>query len=308
MRLVVTGTKGQIARALIAAGTESEVEVIAVGRPNLDLLDPKSVRNALVIAKPDVVVNAAAYTAVDRAEGESEQAFAINAGGAGAVAEAAREMQVPVIQLSTDYVYDGTKTEPYVEDDPVAPCNVYGASKLAGEGAVRAATPNHVVLRTAWIYSPYGKNFVRTMLQLAQAKEEIRVVADQRGCPTSAREIARAIVSVAQRVRHDSSPSLRGIYHLAGSGETTWADFAETIFSQVERKWKRRPTVRRISTQEFPTPARRPQNSRLNCNMLKMHYGVHMPDWQESLRVCLEEIDDARESLGGLRIPQDGKP
>ncbi len=259
MRIVVTGTKGQVAQALVSAGGESEV--IAVGRPSLDLTDPESVRSALMSAEPDVLVNAAAYTAVDRAEGESEQAFAINARGAGAVAEAARELQVPVIQLSTDYVYDGTKTEPYVEADRVAPCNVYGASKLAGEDAVRAATPNHVILRTAWVYSPFGKNFVRTMLQLAQTKEEVRVIADQRGCPTSAREIARAIVSVAQRLGHDSNPSLRGIYHLAGSGETTWADLADTIFSQIERKWKRRPAVRRISTEEFPTPARRPQNS-----------------------------------------------
>ncbi len=291
MRIVVTGTKGQVVQALISAGGESEV--IAVGRPSLDLTDSESVRSALMSAEPDVVVNAAAYTAVDRAEGESEHAFAMNAGGAGAVAEAAREMHVPVIQLSTDYVYDGTKTEPYVEADRVAPCNVYGASKLAGEDAVRAATPNHVILRTAWVYSPFGKNFVRTMLQLAQTKAEIRVVADQWGCPTSAREIARAVVSVAQRVRHDLSPSLRGIYHLAGSGETTWADFADTIFCQIERKWKRRPAVRRISTEEFPTPARRPQNSRLNCNKLKRDYGVNIPDWQESLRVCLEEIDGA---------------
>jgi dTDP-4-dehydrorhamnose reductase len=291
MRIVVTGTKGQVAQALVSAGGESEI--IAVGRPSLDLTDPESVRRALIIAEPDVVVNAAAYTTVDRAESEREQVFRINADGAGAVAEAAREMQVPVIQLSTDYVYDGTKTEPYVEDDPVAPCNVYGASKLAGEGAVLAATPNHVILRTAWVYSPVGKNFVRTMLRFAQTNEEVRVVADQLGCPTSAREIARSIVSVAQRVRHDSSPSLRGIYHLAGSGETTWADFADTIFCQIERKWKRRPAVRRISTQEFPTPARRPQNSRLNCEKVKRHYGLNIPDWQESLRVCLEEIDDA---------------
>jgi dTDP-4-dehydrorhamnose reductase len=194
MRIVVTGRQGQVARALWEAGTAQGVEVITLGRPELDLAVPETIEPALRAASPDIVVNAAAYTAVDHAESEPEIAAKINEAGASAVAAAAKTLCAPMIHLSTDYVFDGAKTSTYVEEDPVSPTSAYGASKVAGEQAVAAANSNHVILRTAWVYAPYGKNFVRTMLALAETRQEVRVVADQWGCPTYAPDIADAII------------------------------------------------------------------------------------------------------------------
>src|SRR5262249_37039342 len=193
MRIAVTGRQGQVARALSEAGMAIDVEVIMLGRPELDLAKPESIEPALRAASPDIVVNAAAYTAVDQAESEPEIAAKINKAGAGTVAAAAKALRAPIIHLSTDYVFDGAKTSAYVEEDPVAPTSAYGASKLAGEQAVAASNSDLVILRTAWVYAPYGKNFVRTMLALAETRQEVRLVADQWGCPTYAPDIADAI-------------------------------------------------------------------------------------------------------------------
>ena len=245
-------------------------EIIHLGRPQLDLAVPETVEPALKAAAPDIVVNAAAYTAVDQAEREPEIASAVNGTGAGAVAEAARALGVPVIHLSTDYVFDGNKTSAYVEEDLVAPASVYGASKLAGEQAVAAATDDHVILRTAWVYAPYGKNFVRTMLALAESRDEVRVVADQLGSPTYAPDIAVAIVGIARNLlRNPCDPLLRGIFHLAGSGETSWAGFASAIFAFLAAKGLRKPVLTPIASADYPTPARRPANSRLNCRQAR---------------------------------------
>jgi len=291
MRIAVTGRQGQVARALVEAGRALGVEIITLGRPQLDLAEPGTVEPAIRAASPDVVVNAAAYTAVDQAEREPEIAAKINKDGAGAVAAAAKTLRTPIIHLSTDYVFDGAKTNAYVEDDPVAPTSAYGASKLAGEQAVAAANCDLVILRTAWVHAPYGKNFVRTMLALAETREEVRVVADQRGCPTYAPDIADAIIRTAHNLLKDrSDPRMRGIFHLAGTGETTWAGLADAIFEYLAGIGLRRPILTPITSAEYPTPARRPANSRLNCAKLASIHGVKLPPWQDSLATCLKRL------------------
>jgi dTDP-4-dehydrorhamnose reductase len=290
MRLAVTGRHGQVARALTELGPLLGVEVVPIGRPELDLAKPETVRPALAEAEPDIVTNAAAYTAVDQAEREPNQADTINAAGAGTVAAAARALGVPIIQLSTDYVFDGAKASPYL-DDPVAPTTIYGASKLAGEHAVAEITANHVILRTAWVYAPYGKNFVRTMLALASAREAVRVVADQHGCPTYASDLAVAIVAIARNLLekpHDHQ--LRGLFHLAGSGQTTWAEFAAAIFDLLAAKGGHKVVVTPIPSAEYPTPAHRPKNSRLDCNKVARHHSVQLPPWRASLKTCLDRL------------------
>lgn len=211
MRLAVTGKNGQVVSALQALAS-AELEIVALGRPELDLAQPETVLKALRAVKPDAVVSAAAYTAVDKAESEPDIAFAVNRDGARAVAQAASDIGIPVIHLSTDYVFDGTKATAYVESDPTGPTSVYGRSKLEGERAVAEATGNYAVLRTAWVYSEYGNNFVKTMLRLSENRDEINVVADQFGCPTSANDIAAAIVAIARKLVDDSSPRLRGVF------------------------------------------------------------------------------------------------
>jgi dTDP-4-dehydrorhamnose reductase len=291
IRIAVTGRQGQLARALAEAGPGLNVEIVNLGYPELDLAVPETVEAVLQAATPDIVVNAAAYTAVDLAEREPEQAYAVNATGAGAVAAAARTLGVPVIHLSTDYVFDGRQTTPYRETDPVAPSSVYGATKLAGEQAVAKATPDHVILRTAWLYAPYGKNFVRTMLSLARNRDEVRVVADQHGCPTYALDLAVAIIAVAQNVSNrPDHPQLRGVFHLAGDGETTWADFAAAIFAFVAAKGARTPKLTQISSADYPTAASRPLNSRLDCRKLARIHGLSLPSWRTSLKTCLERL------------------
>ncbi len=291
LRLVVTGREGQVVRSLIEAAPAAGIEVIALGRPDLDLAHPETIAAAIAAARPDVVVNAAAYTAVDQAEAEPEVAHLINATAAGAVAEAAAALGVPVIQISTDYVFDGTAGVPYGEEAAVGPTGVYGASKLAGEWAVAAANPDHVILRTAWVYAPFGKNFVRTMLRLGETRDEVRVVSDQHGCPTYAPDIAEAVIQVARNLK--ASPgdkTLRGVFHMAGAGETTWAGFAEAIFAFSGARGGRAVKVVPIPSHEYPTPARRPANSRLDCERLARVHHVRLPAWPEALQRCLARL------------------
>src|SRR6202161_2524505 len=238
MRIAVTGSTGQVANTLIERD-EGKVEIVALGRPALDLTDRAAVVAGLEAARPDVVVNAAAYTAVDKAEAEEALALRVNGEGAGHVAEAAKRLGVPLLHLSTDYVFDGALDRPYREDDPTGPTGAYGRSKLAGEKEVAARCEDSVILRTAWIYSPFGANFVRTMLRLNETRDEVGVVADQRGNPTSALDIADAGIAIAARMRDDASPALRGVFHMTGSGEATWADLAETVFHQAATRGRR---------------------------------------------------------------------
>jgi dTDP-4-dehydrorhamnose reductase len=289
MRVAVTGAKGQVATAL-AERAGPEFEILALSRPAFSLEDRDSVFAAIEAALPDVVVNAAAYTAVDRAEAEEDLATRVNGEGAGHVAEAAASIGTPLLHLSTDYVFDGALDRPYREDDPTCPVSAYGRSKLAGEERVAKLCPNSAILRTAWLYSPFGANFVRTMLRLNETRDEIAVVADQRGNPTSALDIADALLSVVKRIRYDSSPSLRGVFHVAGSGEATWAEFAEAIFEEVHTRGRHLTRVRRITSAEYPVPARRPANSRLDTEKLRRVYGLELPDWRPSLAACCARL------------------
>lgn len=291
MRVLVTGTQGQVARALIERGAAEGVAIEALGRPDYDLLHPSRLAEAIEASAADVVVNAAAYTAVDKAESEPEIAAAINGVAAGEIAGAAARRGVPIIQLSTDYVFDGALERPYREDDPLGPISAYGRSKLAGERAVVAANPRHVVLRTAWVYSPFGTNFVKTMLRLGETRDTVRVVADQKGSPTSAFDIADAILTIAGRLAATPSDArLHGVFHLVGTGEATWADFAQEIFAQAAPMGRAPVDVVPIATADYPTPARRPSNSRLNSDKLGEVYGVRLPDWRHSLTQCLERM------------------
>lgn len=291
LRLVVTGRVGQVTLALQERGPLRQVEVVALGRPLLDLTRPETIPSALRDARPDVIVNAAAYTAVDKAESEPGLALEVNAAGAGIVAQTAAAMGVPIIQLSTDYVFDGAAIHPYRESDPVDPLGVYGRSKLAGEQAVAAASPNHAIVRTAWVYSPFGTNFVKTMLRLAQTRDSIAVVADQRGCPTFALDLADGLLIMARNLRdRPKAPELRGIFHLSGSGEATWAGFAEAIFAASRALAGPTAAVVRIPTSNYPTPARRPQNSRLDGAKLAASHGVVLPAWPVSLQACVARL------------------
>jgi dTDP-4-dehydrorhamnose reductase len=296
-RMVVTGRQGQVARSLIEIGPASGFDMITAARPELDLAAPQTVEAAISDAVPDIIVSAAAYTAVDQAEREPDLARTVNTTGAGAVAAVANSLGIPIIHLSTDYVFDGQKATPYVENDEVAPINVYGATKLASEEAVAAASGNHCILRTSWVYAPYGNNFVRTMLSLA-GRDELKVVADQQGCPSYAPEIARAIIAIARNLLDQPDESgLRGIFHLAGEGETTWADFSEAIFALLHERGLPIPMVNRVTSSEYPTAARRPMNSRLNCTRLAKMHGIQLPPWRSSLRVCIDRLFNASKQL-----------
>lgn len=294
MRIAVTGKTGQVVTSLIERGAAAGHEVIALGRPELDLADPASVPRVIADAAPDVIVSAAAYTAVDKAESESELAHAVNNAGAGTVALAAKALGVPLIHISTDYVFDGKGDRPYRESDPTGPTGVYGASKLAGEEAVLTAYPEgSAVLRVAWVYSPFGGNFVKTMLRLAGDRDEISVVADQVGNPTSALDIADGVVKVATNLVADADPALRGIFHMTAGGEATWADFAEGIFAASAARGGPSAGVKRITTAQYPTPATRPANSRLDCGKIAAAHGVALPDWRGSLETVVARLQAA---------------
>ena len=289
MRILVTGREGQVVRSLVERGPEAGHEIIPLGRPELDLTaDPETIIDAISAERPDAIVSAAAYTAVDKAESEPDLAYAINARGAEAVAQAASRLGVPLIHLSTDYVFDGTKLAAYSEEDPTGPTSTYGASKLAGEQAVLAAHDDAVILRTAWVYSPYGANFVKTMLRLGETREEVGVVADQHGNPTSALDIADAVLAIASKLGSDPDPSLRGVFHMAGTGAATWADLAEAVFEARAKFGAPEVRVRRIGTQDFPTPAKRPSNSQLDGSKLERVHGVRLPEWRSSV---VETVD-----------------
>jgi dTDP-4-dehydrorhamnose reductase len=290
MRLLIAGAQGQLARAMIElAPVADDVTAFAVGRPALDLTAPASVLSALADFKPDVIVNAAAYTAVDRAEQEPEAAMALNAEGPARLAEAAARRGAVLIHISTDCVFDGAKSTPYVEDDPTGTLSAYGHSKLAGEEAVRAAAERHIILRTSWVFSPYGANFVRTMLRLAGERNELRVVDDRVGCPTYAPHLARAILDVARAVT-TGSDACWGTYHAAGTGAVTWCGFAREIMRfSAERGGPSVPVVP-ITPAEYPTTAERPMNSRLDCSKLAGEFGIRLPSWQEGLSNCLDRL------------------
>ena len=293
MTILVVGRSGQIAQCLVSAGRVAGADVVALGRPELDLADPGMLDAAVARLRPAVVINAAAYTAVDRAESEPDVAHAVNAVGAGHVAGICASAGIPLVHLSTDYVFDGRKAGAYAEADAVAPLNVYGRTKLAGEALVAARCPQHIIVRTSWVFSAHGTNFVKTMLRLAESRPEVSVVDDQVGCPTYAPHLAEAILALSRRLVGRASPTpgaVWGTYHAAGRGETTWWSFAREVFRGSAQAGGPVAAVRPIGTEDFPTAAVRPRNSRLDCGKLARVFGLALPGWRDGVAACVAEL------------------
>ena len=281
MKILVTGREGQVARSL-AERTEAH-ELVFTARPGFDLADPDSIVRTIHDVRPDLVISAAAYTAVDQAEEEPELAMAINGEAPGHIGRAAAAIGAPVLHLSTDYVFDGSGDRAWHEDDPTGPIGVYGKTKLAGEEALAASRATFAILRTAWVYSPFGSNFVKTMLRLAEARDALEVVNDQYGNPTSALDIADALLAVADHWKHEPRHGAGECYHFAGTGSTNWADFARAIFVASAGNGGSSCAVAGIPTCEYPTKAMRPANSRLNSAKFASTFGYKAPCWQLSL-------------------------
>ena len=286
LKALIFGTTGQVAREL-ARRVPAGVILTALGRDRADLADPAGCARLIAAADTDLVINVAAYTAVDQAETDRETAALVNAGAPGAMARATAARGIPFLHVSTDYVFDGSGSRPWREDDPTAPLGIYGATKLAGEVAVRAAGGPHVILRTAWVFSAHGRNFVKTMLRLGATRDRLSVVGDQRGGPTPAAAIADALWAIALAFHAGRGQS--GTFHFAGAPSVSWADFAEAIFARADLA--QRPAVTRIPTSAYPTPARRPENSALDCSRILAAYGIGQPDWHQGLSEVINELE-----------------
>jgi len=303
VRLFVTGAEGQVARSLREAAADDPAFVVGFGaRPEFDLARPETIAPAIEAFQPDVVINAAAYTAVDKAESDADMAFAVNRDGAGTVSAAAARVGAPVIQLSTDYVFDGRKPAPYLETDLTGPTGVYGRSKLTGEAAVAAANPRHIILRTSWVFAPFGANFVRTMLRLAGERDTLRVVADQLGCPTYAPDLAAAILAVARRLDAGGwQGDYAGVTHVAGPTDVSWCGFARAIVAAGAARGAPSPRVEAIATADYPTPAARPANSRLATDRFSQVFGLRLSPLEATLADCLDR-------LIGPPVPSEARP
>ncbi|HEY2211877.1 MAG TPA: dTDP-4-dehydrorhamnose reductase [Bradyrhizobium sp.] len=284
--ILIFGAAGQVGRELAGLAKARNIGLRAVTHEDVDIVSPDAVARIVEQTRPHLIVNAAAYTAVDRAEQERERAEAVNAGGAENVALFAARAEVPLLHLSTDYVFDGTKHGSYVEADAVAPLGVYGATKLRGEVLVRAANRDAIIVRTAWVYGQYGNNFLKTVLRLATSRDRLQIVGDQHGCPTATLDIAEAILAVDRAILEGRS--YRGIFHFAGDGATTWHGFAEAIVD-CQAKWThRRPAVEAITTAEYAAPAPRPANSRLDSGLFARTFGYRAKPWQVRTREIVD--------------------
>lgn len=290
MKILITGSKGQLSQELQLA-LAGEGKVLALGHKVLDLAVPTQIRQQIRLLRPDLIINAAAYTAVDPAQDDRDQAFAVNAIGPGVLAEEAVALGVPLIHYSTDYVFDGRKTEPYQEEDLPAPLSVYGASKLAGEQAIQAIGGEHLILRTSWVYSLHGRNFLLTMQRLLQERDSLSVVEDEVGAPTWAGTIAAVTAEMVRKWRNGAGgPS--GLYHLTATGETSWYGFACSIAEHLERQGLLRARLEPILSTDYPTAAQRPLNSRLSCARLQRDWSIALPDWETALHQCLANARD----------------
>lgn len=290
MTILVIGQRGQLAQSLAAAASARGRPIFLAGRPQVDLLDNQSLTRIIETTRPSLVINAAAYTAVDRAETEPEAASAVNSQGVEQLGRACARAGVGLVHVSTDYVFDGRKVTPYVETDAIAPLGAYGRSKADGEELLRAVHPRHIIVRTAWVYSPYGGNFLKTMLRLGAKREQLSVVDDQSGNPTYAPHLAEALLDIATKIAADDNNARWGTYHAAGTDDTTWFGFAREIFAQAAERELRIPQLNAISTAEYPTPAKRPANSRLDCTRLLQTFGIQLPDWRQGTRQCVEQL------------------
>jgi dTDP-4-dehydrorhamnose reductase len=287
--ILLFGANGQLGQEILTRAPSVSLKIVGRSRAETDIADAAAVEAAFRDVHPDVVVNAAAYTKVDKAETERDQAYRVNKDGAGILAAACAAADVPFVHISTDYVYDGSKQKPYVEDDPTAPVSVYGASKLAGEEEVRRRHKKHVILRTSWVYGQYGSNFLKTMLRLAEERSELRVVADQRGSPTCTADLAQTVFALAPRLIH-ADDRFWGIYNFTGDGETNWCQFADEILTHRAR-WKGgRPKLTPITTAEYPTPARRPMNSVLDNSRFRATFGLSAKSWRQSVKESVDAL------------------
>ncbi|MBW1910805.1 MAG: dTDP-4-dehydrorhamnose reductase [Deltaproteobacteria bacterium] len=290
MKILVIGANGQLGWELCRKGTEEGFDIIPLDLPDFDITKRSAVNKAVTQNGASLIINAAAYTAVDEAESEPELAFAVNRDGPAYLASSCAKAGIPLIHISTDYVFDGNKKGPYLEIDTVSPLGVYGKSKAAGEAEVRGHLPSHIILRTAWLYGVHGHNFVKTILGLGREKEVLRVVADQYGCPTFAADMAEAILIIAAKLRNGSNIPY-GTYHYCGEGVTTWHGFAEKIIELARRYVPLEvKTLEPITTEEYPTPTKRPVNSVLDCSQIERHFGIHCRPWKESLARMIERL------------------
>jgi len=290
MRILVTGAKGQLGWEIVRQAPNRGCDCVGIDIEEADLTDPAQVNQVVDAIRPQLLINAAAYTLVDTAQTERDTAFAVNREAAVHLAAACAEISIPMVHISTDFVFDGTRTRPYTENDPVSPLSVYGRSKAAGETAVRDTLKQHFIIRTAWLYGNHGNNFVKTMLRLGQQNRELRVVSDQVGCPTYAADLAAALLTLAD---HLSGPVdiTWGTYHLCGTGEVSWYGFAQHIL-QAGHRLGLVPavTVKPITTAEYPTPAPRPPYSALACRKIETDFGIVCPPWQVSLEKMLQRL------------------
>lgn len=290
MRVLLLGGTGQVGEEIRALAPQKDIEIVAPAHSDVDLQDASAITRIIASAPWGAAINAAAYTDVDRAESEQAAAFSVNAEAPTWLAAETGRRGIPLVHISTDYVFDGRKGAPYVEQDEVAPLNAYGRSKLAGEIGVRAANPRHVIVRTSWVYSPYRKNFVRTILRLATERDRLTIVADQRGCPTAASDIAAACLDIAIRCESEPERAPYGIFHFAGAGEATWYEFARTIIEMAADRLGRSPQVVPIRTADYPTPAGRPADTRLDCSLIGRAYGIKPRPWREALQETIVRL------------------
>lgn len=291
MKILVIGSKGQLGHELLIQGNNSGYEILPADLPDLDITDKTQVKHWLERFQPSFVVNAAAYTNVDKAETEQNFAFAVNRDGPANLAEACAKFEIPLIHISTDFIFDGKKSSPYIESDPVSPLSVYGKSKQEGENEVRSRLKKHIILRTAWLYGVHGQNFVKTMLRLGREKEVISVVSDQFGSPTSAADLAEAVLQIISRIKKYSDDINWGTYHYCGHGITTWHVFAKEIINLAKHYIPIKTiTVKPISTAEYPTKATRPCFSALDCNLIKKNFGINIKPWQDSLKTVIRQV------------------
>lgn len=291
MRIVILGANGQVGWELTRRAHMLSHEVLPWDQAELDISHASAVDRALAASRADIVINAAAYTAVDKAEQEPERAFAVNRDGPAHLAAACHRLHIPLLHISTDYVYDGDKPGPYVEDDPIAPLGVYGQSKAEGDAAVQRLLPRHLILRVSWVFGIHGHNFVKTILRLAREREELRVVADQAGCPTYAGDIADALLNLAGRSAKMDANGAWGTYHYCGAPATTWHGFASAIVEQArEFENLRAQTITAITTADYPTPAARPVNSVLDSSRLAFRFGIQPRPWRNGLHIMLATL------------------
>ena len=290
MRILLTGANGQVGRELSNCGGQRGFEILALDRSDLDITDPVSVSREVNRSGVSLVVNAVGYTAVDQAESEPELAFAVNRDGPTYLASACEKAGIPLVHISTDYVFDGQKQGAYLETDPVSPLSVYGKSKAAGEVEVREHLKEHLILRTGWLYGVHGHNFVKTMLRLGREREKVQVVTDQYGCPTYAADLAETILRISAKLL-DGRQVHWGTYHYCGKGVTSWHGFAEAIFN-LARKYVplKVKQTEAITTAEYPTAAKRPANSVLDCSLFRSHFGFAPKPWNESLARMLDQV------------------